>query len=177
MAEEPDALERPSYCALYVRLRTVEFCEATSLNAPRWRIRTVKQALRSLVEFWTRMTPGRPVILVVEDEFLVRMLAVAVAQDSGFDVLSAGTADEAIEILESRSDIRLVFTDVNMPGSMDGLRLAHAVRNRWPPVELIVTSGHSHIRKDELPERGRFFAKPYDIHALSQAFQEMAGGT
>jgi CheY-like chemotaxis protein len=123
------------------------------------------------------MASGKPVILVVEDEFLVRMLAVSVAKDSGFEVLSAGTADEAIKILESRSDIRLVFTDVNMPGSMDGLRLAHAVRNRWPPVELIVTSGHSHIRRDELPERGRFFAKPYDIHALSQAFQEMAGGT
>jgi CheY-like chemotaxis protein len=121
------------------------------------------------------MTPARPVILVVEDEFLVRMVAVSVAQDSGFDVLSAGTADEAIKILESRSDIRLVFTDVNMPGSMDGLRLAHAVRNRWPPIELIVTSGHSHIQSHELPERGRFFAKPYDIHALSQAFQEMAG--
>jgi CheY-like chemotaxis protein len=127
------------------------------------------------VGVWTTMPSGKPVILVVEDEFLVRMLAVEVAKDSGFEVLSAGTADEAIKILESRSDIRLVFTDVNMPGSMDGLRLAHAVRNRWPPVELIVTSGHSHIRRDELPERGRFFAKPYDINALSQAFHEMAG--
>ena len=62
-----------------------------------------------------------------------------------------------------------------MPGSMDGLRLAHAVRNRWPPVELIVTSGQRHIPNDELPDRGRFFAKPYDIDALSQAFQEMVG--
>jgi two-component system, response regulator PdtaR len=105
------------------------------------------------------MTSGKPVILVVEDEFVVRMLAVSVAQHSGFEVLSAGTADEAIKILESRSDIRLVFTDVNMPGSMDGLRLAHAVRNRWPPVEVIVTSGHGYIRSDELPDRGRSFAK------------------
>lgn len=104
------------------------------------------------------------------------MLAVSVARDSGFEVLSAGTADEAIKILESRSDIRLVFTDVNMPGSMDGRRLAHAVRNRWPPVELIVTSGHRHIQSHELPDRGRFLAKPYNIEALSQAFQEMAGG-
>ena len=122
------------------------------------------------------MRNGTPVILVVEDEAIVRMMAVSVAENAGFEALWAATADEAIKILESRPDIRLVFTDVNMPGSMDGLRLAHAVRNRWPPVELIVTSGHSHIRRDELPERGRFFAKPYDIHALSQAFQEMAGG-
>jgi CheY-like chemotaxis protein len=122
------------------------------------------------------MRSGTPVILVVEDEAIVRMMAVSVAENAGLEALWAATADEAIKILESRPDIRLVFTDVNMPGSMDGLRLAHAVRNRWPPVELIVTSGHSHIRRDELPERGRFFAKPYDIHALSQAFQEMAGG-
>jgi CheY-like chemotaxis protein len=67
-----------------------------------------------------------------------------------------------------------VFTDVQMPGSMDGLRLAHAVRDRWPPVELIVTSGRGHIAANDLPDRGRFFAKPYDVAALSQAFQEMA---
>ena len=84
------------------------------------------------------MISGKPVILVVEDEILVRITAVMVAENSGFEALSAATADEAIKILESRSDIWLVFTDMNMPGSMDGLRLAHAIRNRWPPVELIV---------------------------------------
>jgi CheY-like chemotaxis protein len=93
------------------------------------------------------MRSGTPVILVVEDEAIVRMMAVSVAENAGFEALGAATADEAIKILESRLDIRLVFTDVNMPGSMDGLRLAHAVRNRWPPVELIVTSGRSHIRR------------------------------
>ena len=81
------------------------------------------------------MKSENPVILVVEDEVLVRMVAVSVAEESGFEVLSAATADEAIGILETRSDIRLVFTDVHMPGSMDGLRLAHAVRGRWPPVD------------------------------------------
>ena len=91
------------------------------------------------------MKRGRPVILVVEDEVLVRMVAVSVAEESGFEVLSAATADEAIGILETRSDIRLVFTDVHMPGSMDGLRLAHAVRGRWPPVELLVTSALGNV--------------------------------
>jgi two-component system, response regulator PdtaR len=123
------------------------------------------------------MTSGKPVILVVEDEVLVRMMAVSVAENAGFEALWAATADEAIEILESRSDIRLVFTDVNMPGSMDGLRLAHAVRDRWPPVELIITSGRGHVRADDLPERGRFIAKPYDINVLSHALQEMAGSS
>jgi CheY-like chemotaxis protein len=121
------------------------------------------------------MTIEKPVILVVEDEILVRLTAVAIAEDAGFEVLSATTADEALSVLEARADVRLVFTDVQMPGSMDGLRLAHALRDRWPPVELIVTSGRCHIRANDLPDRGRFIAKPYDFDALSQAFQEMVG--
>jgi CheY-like chemotaxis protein len=121
------------------------------------------------------MNSGRPVILVVEDELLIRLMAVAIVEGAGFEALSAATADEALSILEVRADVRLVFTDVHMPGSMDGLKLAHAVRDRWPPVELIVTSGHRHVRADDLPDRGRFFAKPYNATALSQAFREMAG--
>jgi CheY-like chemotaxis protein len=121
------------------------------------------------------MTIEKPVILVVEDEILVRLTAVGIAEDAGFEVLWAATADEALSILEARADVRLVFTDVQMPGSMDGLRLAHAVRDRWPPVELIVTSGRRPIGASDLPDRGRFIAKPYDFDALSQAFQEMVG--
>jgi CheY-like chemotaxis protein len=121
------------------------------------------------------MTSGKRVILVVEDEVLVRMMAVSVAEDSGFKVLSAATADEAIKILESRSDIRLVFTDVNMPGSMNGLRLAHAVRDRWPPVELLVTSALGNVTAKDLPARGRFLSKPYDVAILSETFQQLAG--
>lgn len=121
------------------------------------------------------MTTEKPVILVVEDEVVVRDMAVAIAEDAGLAVLSVATADEAIAILETRADVRLVFTDVQMPGSMDGLRLAHAVRDRWPPVEVIVTSALANIGLEDLPERGRFFAKPYDVVALSRAFLEMAG--
>jgi len=121
------------------------------------------------------MKSEKPVILVVEDEVLVRMVAVSVAEESGFEVLSAATADEAIGILESRSDIRLVFTDVHMPGSMDGLRLAHAVRGRWPPVELLVTSALGNVTAKDLPERGRFLPKPYNAATLSRVLQQMAG--
>ena len=119
------------------------------------------------------MTTEKPVVLVVEDEILVRLTAVAIAEDAEFEVLSAATADEALSLLEARTDVRLVFTDVQMPGSMDGLRLAHAVRDRWPPVELIVTSGRRHIGANDLPDRGRFIAKPYNFVALAQAFQQM----
>jgi CheY-like chemotaxis protein len=118
----------------------------------------------------------KSVILIVEDEVVVRMVAAKVAKNCGFEVLEASTADEAIDILEARSDIRLVFTDVNMPGSMDGLQLAHAIRGRWPPVELLVTSSLANITARDLPERGRFLPKrPYDVGALSEAFQQMAG--
>lgn len=117
----------------------------------------------------------KPLVLVVEDEFLVRMFAVEVAQEAGFDVISVGTGDDAIAVLEERADVCLVFTDVNMPGSMDGIKLARAVRERWPPVELIVTTGRGYIEMEDLPERGRFLAKPYDAGGLTRAFREMTG--
>jgi len=122
------------------------------------------------------MTSANRAILVVEDELLLRLMAVDIVEDAGFEALAAATADEALAILEARADdVRLVFTDIQMPGSMDGLGLAHAVRDRWPPVALIVTSGRCSIGANDLPDRGRFIAKPYDVHALSQVFQEMAG--
>lgn len=117
----------------------------------------------------------KPLILVVEDEVLVRMVAVDIAVAAGFEVISAATADEAIAILEERPGVRLVFTDVNMPGSMDGMRLAQAVRERWPPVELIVTSGRGSVQEEDLPARGRFLAKPYDASSLTRALREMTG--
>jgi two-component system, response regulator PdtaR len=85
--------------------------------------------------------------------------------------VEASDADEAITILEARKDIRTVFTDIDMPGSMDGLKLAHAIRERWPPIELILTSGHFDIRNDEIPERGRFFPKPYRDQEIISALQ------
>lgn len=100
-------------------------------------------------------------MLVVEDEPFSRFHAVNLVEDAGFIAIEAANADEAIAILESRKDIRIVFTDIDMPGSMDGLKLARAVRERWPPIELILISGHFDIRQDEIPERGRFFSKPY----------------
>jgi CheY-like chemotaxis protein len=100
-------------------------------------------------------------VLVVEDEYLSRLHAVNLVEDAGYVAVEASNADEAIRILEARKDIRIVFTDIDMPGSMDGLKLAHAIRKRWPPIELIITSGHFDPDEKEIPERGRFFPKPY----------------
>jgi CheY-like chemotaxis protein len=101
------------------------------------------------------------VVLVVEDEPLQRMMAVDLVQDAGFTALQAATANQAIAILECRQDVRIVFTDVNLRRGMDGLRLAAMVRDRWPPIAFIVTSGQMDAEEVELPARCQFFPKPY----------------
>jgi CheY-like chemotaxis protein len=93
--------------------------------------------------------------------------------DLGFKVLDASNADEAVDILLARSDVHVVFTDVDMPGSMDGLKLAAAVRNRWPPIKIIVTSGHRMVSMADLPDECRFFYKPYRAEAVASAVREM----
>jgi CheY-like chemotaxis protein len=103
----------------------------------------------------------RRVVLIVEDEFLLRMNAAAVIGDAGFGVVEAGNADEAIAILEARPDIHVVFTDIQMPGSMDGLKLARFVRGRWPPIKIVATSGFVNVGTGDLPEGSRFLPKPY----------------
>jgi len=101
------------------------------------------------------------------------MNAVEIVTNAGYEVLEAANADEAIAILEARNDIRIIFTDINMPGSMDGLKLAHAVRNRWPPIEIIVASAAA-LDSGQLPERGMFFQKPYDEGAIARALKSFA---
>ena len=108
------------------------------------------------------MSDHRGIVLVVEDQPLIRMAAVGVVEDAGFEALEADGADAAIVVLSARSDIQLVLTDVEMPGSMDGIRLAHCVRHRWPPILLIVVSGRVSAPDGELPPGSRFFTKPYD---------------
>jgi CheY-like chemotaxis protein len=118
----------------------------------------------------------RPVVLIVEDEFLLRMDAVDMITAAGFEVLEAGNADQAIEILEARRDISVIFTDIQLPGSMDGLKLARAVRGRWPPIKIVATSGHVHVGETDLPEGGRFLAKPYNPKQVTGVLREVMGG-
>jgi two-component system, response regulator PdtaR len=122
-------------------------------------------------------SPNRslPVVLVVEDEPLLRMLAAEVVEEAGFVALEAGDADEAVALLESRPDIALLFTDIDMPGRMDGLNLAHAVRDRWPPVEILVVSGCVWARQADLPTNSRFVGKPYRAEAIVQELRSLVG--
>src|SRR5271154_5058155 len=99
------------------------------------------------------------VVLVVEDEMLLRMRAIDMVEDAGYTSVEAVDTDEAVAILESRSDIALLFTDIQMPGSMDGLKLAHAVRERWPPIKIILVSGQLRPVNTDIPADSRFFVK------------------
>jgi CheY-like chemotaxis protein len=119
-------------------------------------------------------TVTRPVVLIVEDDFLIRINAAELIADAGFRVVEAANADEAIVILESRLDITVVFTDIQMPGSMDGLKLAAAIRGRWPPIKIIATSGLVDVRQDDLPEGGRFLPKPYSSEQIVRKLRELA---
>src|SRR5580693_9346976 len=115
----------------------------------------------------------RQVVLVVEDEFLIRMHAAEMIQEGGFEVVEASNADEAVAILEARLDIAVVFTDIQMPGSMNGLKLAIAVRERWPPIHIVATSGLVDVRTGDLPEGGRFLPKPYSPAQIIGTLREL----
>jgi two-component system, response regulator PdtaR len=117
------------------------------------------------------MTVG---VLIVEDEFLVRTDAVDFIEGVGFTVYEASNADDAIRILETHHSIRVVFTDINMPGSMDGLKLAHYVRGRWPPIKLILTSGHPLPAGEDFPEGAAYFTKPYQLEKVTRSITEIA---
>jgi two-component system, response regulator PdtaR len=115
----------------------------------------------------------RPLVLVVEDEYLIRTHAAEVIRDAGYEVIEASNADEAILLLETRQDIRVVFTDIQMPGTMDGLKLAHAVRHRWPPVHIIATSGHHPGQDGDFPLGTVFLPKPYSHHHIESTLDTL----
>jgi DNA-binding NtrC family response regulator len=115
------------------------------------------------------------VVLVVEDEMLLRMRAVDLVEDAGFTPVEAVDADEAVAILESRSDIAMLFTDIQMPGSIDGLKLAHAVHERWPPIKIILVSGQLTLANIDIPAHSRFFGKPLDAAEMIAEMRNMMG--
>ena len=110
-------------------------------------------------------------VLIVEDEPLVSLALREELTETGYNVLTAANASEAIEILELRGDIETIFTDVDMPGSMDGLQLAAAVRDRWPPVNIVITTGMKRPPAAEMPKGSVFIAKPYRFQDVVQAFR------
>ncbi len=116
---------------------------------------------------------ARQVVLVVEDDPLLRMMAVDLVEDAGFDAVEACGADEAMEILDSRHDIDVLFTDVDMPGSMNGVGLANWARRTNTPLGIVVTSGHHNPAEVSLPERSVFFPKPYDFTKVVDTLRMM----
>ncbi len=117
----------------------------------------------------------KPTVLVVEDEMLLRMRAVDIVEDAGFSALEAVNAADALTLLESRSDIELLFTDIQMPGSMNGLKLAHAVHVRWPAIKIILVSGQVTPNEEDRPAESRFFGKPLEVQQMIAELQAMIG--
>ena len=112
------------------------------------------------------------VVLIVEDDPIVRMGAVAIAEETADKVYEAESADAAIPVLESNPDVTLLFTDIDMPGSIDGLQLAEVVHRRWPAIRLIVTSGRIALNDDQVPDDGVFIGKPYYPENIRAAIRE-----
>jgi len=125
------------------------------------------------VQWFSGERVSRPLVLIVEDEPLLRLLAVSLIEEAGFDTLEASSADQAIAFLETDAHIQIVFTDIDLPGGMDGMRLAAEIRDRWPPIELILTSGHVKVSDAELLARGHFFSKPYDAGQLIRTLRSL----
>lgn len=116
---------------------------------------------------------NQSLVLIVEDEALIRMSAVDMIEQTGRGIVEAVNADEAIDILTSRKDIGFLFTDVEMPGSMDGLELAQAVHDRWPGIAIVVTSGRRRPNAGDLPVGSRFIAKPYEALTVARTIFEL----
>lgn len=114
------------------------------------------------------------VVLVVEDEPLIRMSAMMLFQGLGYRTFEAANADEAIALLETHAEITIVFTDVQMEGSMDGIALTHYAAGRWPPLRFIIVSGGVTPRLDELPVGAVFLAKPYADAAVGRCIAQFA---
>ncbi|MDB5510658.1 MAG: hypothetical protein JWR08_141 [Enterovirga sp.] len=116
----------------------------------------------------------KQIVLVVEDEPILRMMAVDMVEEAGFEAAEASDATEAVRILETRTDIRIVFSDIDMPRGMDGMKLAACIRDRWPPIHIILTSGHIPAPDVVLPPRAVFFSKPFRKEQVVAALLRMA---
>jgi len=111
-------------------------------------------------------------VLVVEDEPLIRMSAVDLVEEAGFKAVEADNADQALAILQSGEPIHGVFTDIDMPGSIDGVALANVVREQWPGIVILVASGKRHVSEVQLPPGAHYFPKPYDAKSVIRTLED-----
>jgi CheY-like chemotaxis protein len=115
----------------------------------------------------------KPLVLIVEDEALVRLIAASMLQDAGFDTLEADTAEDALQVLERHQGVRVLFSDVQLPGAMDGLGLARTVHVRWPGIGLLLTSGGVTLSHGQIPDDGNFLPKPYNGPQVIEAVRKL----
>ncbi|HEX4737127.1 MAG TPA: response regulator [Allosphingosinicella sp.] len=115
------------------------------------------------------------IVLVVDDEVFARLFAVQIFLDQGFTVLEAADAEEGLEVLDANDDVGLLFTDISMPGDMDGLQLIARVRSERPGISFVATSGRVMPKGEMLPRSARFLPKPYTAHALMATIRELSG--
>jgi DNA-binding NtrC family response regulator len=125
---------------------------------------------RRVQDEMTHAVTGKTVVLIVDDEPLIMMSVADYMADSGFEPIEALTGDEALSILSARSDIDIVFTDVNMPGRLDGLALSHVIGDRWPVIHTVVTSGKVRPERSELADHVVFIPRPYDLERVVRLF-------
>ena len=117
-----------------------------------------------------------PTVLIVEDEYLVRMIGSDILEQGGYHVLEAANAAEALKCLELGAEVMVLFTDVNMPGTPDGFGLARLVDDRWPDVKILVVSGNAGPAPGDLPDSGRFLSKPYRAEELLAMVRGLTNG-
>jgi DNA-binding NtrC family response regulator len=120
-----------------------------------------------------KTAPARDVVLVVDDEILIRSLIADYLRDDGLQVVEAGTADEALDFLRTANWVGLVFSDVNMPGSLDGIALAHKLREHYPGLPVLLTSGHFVLRP--IDKDIKLIPKPYGLAQVTSLIREMLG--
>lgn len=113
-------------------------------------------------------------VLIVEDDHLVRSFATELLEDAGFEVVEARNAKEALLMLQHEDGVHVLFTDVDMPPGDNGVVLARKVHERWPDIGLVVTSGYSFFADSELPDSGRFVAKPAQPDMLVKVIKQAA---
>jgi CheY-like chemotaxis protein len=128
---------------------------------------------RALARMAQDKIADHPTILVAEDDGLLRLMASELLEDHGYTVVEADSAEEAIKVMEQRKDVRLLFTDIQMPPGCDGLELVREVHNRWPKVRLVITSGQVQPARAEIADHGRFIRKPYRAKDLLDQIDEL----
>lgn len=119
----------------------------------------------------------RQSILVVEDESLVRMMAVDMFEDAGFHVIEASTGERAIELIQQCNELAALFTDVDLANTIDGFSVARIAHQTQPDMPIIVVSGHRVAKSSDLPPGARFIGKPYNPHNVTAILKEMLTST